>query len=255
MMVLALAGVAKADKFDEMYAEIMAEKAAGGARRTKPVYPAGFKISPKFTYDSSCKDFRSMLEKKIASAVARLQDCLNYAFVRKDIAVRMKSTLESELPVRIYCLEPPRSIWCAAGGLGQVWFSPSRMLPVDSFCHFDIESRIIHEVAHAANLQYSADHNEQGDTMTDRDEVFSLTNYCMRNARMWLGRARRTADVVEPSRLECMRTYQERTPSTLDDPFWGPYVKMFDEGRDPCTSEGMYESAATPAPRDNRKGH
>jgi hypothetical protein len=206
------------------------EGAAAAAE--KPLNP-GYKIHARVQYDESCAPYRPMLDQTIDNAVSRFQDCLNYAFVKEDIAKRMVAVLESNYAVRLYCNEPPRSNWCAAGGLGQVILSPSRVLAKGSFCHADLGGLFIHEMAHVANLKPSAEHNEMGET-GELDEVYSLQNYCMRPARNWLMRARRTVDVVDAERLSCVRDYQEYTPSTLRDPFWGEYRGRMDRGVDPC---------------------
>jgi hypothetical protein len=109
----------------------------------------------------------------------------------------------------------------------------------------------IHEAAHLANLIASPDHNELGET-GEVDEVYSLQNYCMRPARMWLMRSRRTVDVVDPGRVSCMRDYQEFTPSTLRDPFWGEYKNRMDRGEDPCPPS--LDPTLVEKPKPGRRG-
>jgi hypothetical protein len=195
-----------------------------------PAAEPPYRIAPRVWFTPSCEPYRAGLEPRFRAAVQRLQDCLNRAYVRPDIAARMVAALETSPGVRLRCEEPPRSTWCAAAGIGEIWLSPSRLILPGSFCHPDLEAMFIHEVAHVAHLDVGPGHNERGETGLP-DEVCSLQNYCMRPARMWLQRARRTADVVEPSRVDCMRRYQELTPSTLKDPFWDEYRGR----RDPCS--------------------
>lgn len=213
---------------------------------------AGFagsaEASPKIEFSSSCAPYKRMLTRRIEAASARLKDCLSFAYVRPDIAERMLKVLDAPYTAaRLRCDEPPRSTWCAAAGWGEIWMSPSKMLDAGSFCHNDIESYFIHEVAHLAGLRMSAGHNEEGDNGL-ADEVYSLTNYCLRPARMWLGRAYRTADVVPPESLWCVREYQELTPETLVDPFWEAYKPSILRGKEPCTHDAIEQARKQPQP-------
>ena len=204
-----------------------------GDAPAEPRLNPGHRLRVNVEYASNCRPYRRMLEQKFRSAAARLQNCLNYGFVREDIADRMVTVINQDPPMRVRCEEPPRSNWCAAAGMGDIWFSPSKTLRPGSFCHDRIESFFVHEAAHIANLEVAPGHNENGET-GQPDEVYSLTSYCMFPARMWIQRARRTRDVVQPSKLSCMRRYQEMTPSTLRDPFWGEYSAGMNRGESPC---------------------
>lgn len=208
-----------------------AADAGGAAPGPRP--PARYRIRPTYRIDPECRPWMNLIQTKLAQAVSRFEDCLNYAHVRRDLADRMVAELTAPEGLEIQCREPPQSSWCAAGGVGLVRFSPTRALREGSICHRDIGSMFIHEVGHNANLDTSLSHNHAGEG-ADFDEIYSLQRYCMDNARMWLGRARRTEDVVEPSRLSCVRHYQELTPTTMQDPFWIPMKVAADRGGDSC---------------------
>lgn len=218
-----------------------------------------YELRPRVELAANCAPYKALLEGEIAKAMNRFESCLNFAFVREDLARRMAMAInEYRLPISVRCQEPPRSNWCAAGGYGQVWLSPSKMLEPGSFCHDNIGSFFIHELGHVANLKISPDHNESGDTGRP-DEVYSLQNYCMRSARTWTTRAYRTADVVDPAKLECMRDYQELTPSTFQEIFWDAYRDRMTQGYDPCDpaqkalNVKRAEEASRPRPK-GRKG-
>ncbi|MCC7441410.1 MAG: hypothetical protein IT285_07245 [Bdellovibrionales bacterium] len=196
-------------------------------------YPGTIRIQEKIHMMSNCAPWRDQLRATITAAVDRFEACLNYGHVRPELAERMVRALSEGDGIMIKCQEPPSSHWCAAGGFGDVWFSPSRALNASGICHPEIGSFFIHEVAHSAGLSTASGHNEQGES-TERDEVYSLQRYCMNTSRMWIGRARRTGDVVASDRLACVRAYQELTPSTLEDPFWLAMRRKAQRGQDPC---------------------
>ena len=187
-----------------------------------------------------------MIESRMHAAVSRLEECFNYAFVREDIAKRMANVLSpNALGIRVHCQEPPQSNWCAAAGYGDIYLSPSRMLRPSGICYPDMGPMVIHELSHVAGLKMSSAHNEIGET-NQLDEVYGLQNYCFRPARMWIKRAIHTADVVDPSHVSCVREYQEFTPSTDRDPFWGEYRSRIDKGQDPCPAS-LAPTAAQPS--------
>ena len=211
------------------------DRICGGRAPVRRAISPGYTIRPQFTFSESCGSYQRLLNRKIRSAVNRLKDCLNYAFVKEDIAQRMIRVLEMSPPIHVRCDQPPNRSWCGAAGLGEVWLAPRCLLRPGGLHYEDFEAFFIHEVVHIARLEMGPGHNETGEGRgTDPDEVYSLMNYCMRPARMWISRARRTRDVVQPAKLSCMRAYQEMTPSTLLDPFWGEFKARVDRNQNPC---------------------
>jgi hypothetical protein len=204
-----------------------------GSSATASTYPGTYRIDEKVHIASSCNPWREMLQRRITAAVDRLQNCLNYGFVRPALAEAVIRALTEGDGVLVLCQEPPNPHWCAAGGVGEVWFSPTKALQSAGICYPDIEGFFVHEVAHSANLRTAPTHNESGES-TEYDEVYSLQRYCTTRARMWIGRAHRTGDVVDSDHLACVRAYQELTPSTDEDPFWLAMARKAKGGHDPC---------------------
>jgi hypothetical protein len=212
------------------------------------------RLAPRIIYGQSCAPYQAMLEKRLAGATARLQDCFDYAFVRPDIVERMSAWMSPQSEIQVECEQLPQANWCAAATLGgQILLSPTMMLTPGSICYPDMEMMFVHEVGHLADLRMSPNHNEDGDT-GDFDEVYSIQNYCMRPARNWLHRDTRTSDVVAPERVDCMRAYQEFTPETLQDPFWGAYQSTMKAGTDPCPAPATPPKSAFAPEATKRHG-
>ena len=106
----------------------------------------GYKLTSNVQFDPSCDSYKALIQQQLQTAVGRFQDCLNYGFVKKNIADRMQLALAaSNFVLSISCVEPPNPIWCgAASPGGGIMLSPSKMLTPGSICYPDMGAYIIH---------------------------------------------------------------------------------------------------------------
>jgi len=198
-------------------------------------------------YSSGCD--RKILGPAIKAALDRVEGCLRHAFIKDDIVRKMDQAV-SEKGIYFQCrpfADSSNNKFCA----GKIIFSENEIILPPQFlngsptCKKLDPALLVHEIAHIAELNIASDHNLRGYDNRGRDEVYTLERYCMGEHRIWFTRTKQIEAIVEPSKLQCAKTYLEYQVAKdihgigSPIPFWKLISTNSGEGRDPCVESTL----------------